>query len=492
MSSVANVAYVAGDDLPLRPPGDLPPSGPDGPPWPDPLRPAALRGLPGAVVRSIEPHSEADLAAILFQFLIAAGSVIGRNAYFLAEADRHFPNLFGVLVGRSSKGRKGSSWGQVRRVVEVADASWNEDCVVHGLSSGEGLIWAVRDAVEQQQPVKEKGRVTEYQTVVIDHGVTDKRLLVVESEMATVLKVAKREGNTLSPIIRMAWDTGDLRTLTKNSPARATGAHVSIIGHITQEELLRYFDNTEAANGFGNRFLWICARRSKLLPDGGMLKKEQILSLGVQLADAVAYARTLDVVGRDDDAKKLWHDVYPELSHGRPGLLGAVTGRSEANVMRLATLYAILDRSGVIRRTHLESGLAAWRYAEQSARYIFGDALGNPVADEILSHLRTAHDGLTRTQIRDIFKGHKTAAQINRALTILAENNLAFMETAPTRGRPIERWFAAVRGATKATEATKAPSGASDPDLSSPKSLLSHDKDEETDGQSEDVEEVVL
>ena len=76
----------------------------------------------------------------------------------------------------------------------------------------------------------------EYKTVVIDDGVLDKRLFVIESEFANVLKVMAREGNTLSPVLRRAWDTGDLRTLTKNSPARATGAHISIIGHITRQE----------------------------------------------------------------------------------------------------------------------------------------------------------------------------------------------------------------------------------------------------------------
>ena len=141
------------------------------------------------------------------------------------------------------------------------DDSWVSSRVQSGLSSGEGLIWAVRDPIEKQKPVREKGHGVDYETVIEDHGVDDKRLLVVESEFANTLKVIKREGNTLSPTVRQAWDSGILNTMTKNSPAKATDAHVSILGHITSHELR--FGGTEAQNGFANRFLIACAKRSQ-------------------------------------------------------------------------------------------------------------------------------------------------------------------------------------------------------------------------------------
>jgi len=139
--------------------------------------------------------------------------------------------------------------------------------------------------------VREKGRIVDYQDVEVDPGVTDKRLMLFESEFASVLKVLAREGNTLSAIIRQMHDTGDLRTMTKNSPAKATGAHISIIAHITSEELLRYFDSTEAANGFGNRFLFLCVRRSKCLPRGGRVDQAALQRLGERIEQALAFAR---------------------------------------------------------------------------------------------------------------------------------------------------------------------------------------------------------
>jgi hypothetical protein len=91
---------------------------------------------------------------------------------------------------------------------------------------------------------------------------------------------------------------------------------------------------------------------------------------------------------RDAEATAIWQDVYPSLSEGAPGLFGAATSRAEAQVLRLSVLYAALDRSAVITADHLLAALAVWRYAEESARWIFGDATGDPTADTIIGALR--------------------------------------------------------------------------------------------------------
>ena len=417
------------------------------PEWPAPMAPEAFHGLPGEFVRLVDPHTEADPAGLLVQFLVAVGSVIGRRPYFVAEADKHHLNLFAAMVGASAKGRKGTSWGHIRNALADVDETWPER-VVHGLSSGEGLIWAVRDPITQRQPVKEKGRVTDYEDVLVDPGVEDKRLLVVEGEFATALRVLGREGNILSAAVRNAWDTGDLRTLTKNSPAKATGAHISIIGHVTRDELLRYLGTTEAANGFANRFLWVCVRRSKVLPDGGRLHEVDMAPFVRRLRAAVEFARSVGELRRDEEARAIWHEVYPELSEGKPGLLGAVIARAEAQVMRLACLYAVLDMSTVVRREHLLAALAVWDYCEASARFIFGDALGDPVADEILRALRQAgEEGMTRTAIREnLFQRNMPARRIQRALSVLVEAGLVSVErVTDTGGRPAEIFRAIVR-----------------------------------------------
>ncbi len=326
---------------------------------------AVFHGLLGRITKVIAPHTEADEVAILGQLLVAVGNAIGHEPHFVAEADRHALNLFAVLVGETAKGRKGTSWGHAKRCVIEAEPAWAR-CIACGLSSGEGLIWQVRDPIEKREPIKEKGRVVDYQEVVVDEGVDDKRLLVHEGEFASTLRVLGREGNTLSAVMRNAWDTGDLRTLTKNAPATASGAHVSIIGHITQDELRHDLDRVQAGNGFGNRFLWFCVRRSKMLPEGGSLRFDALVTLLSELKAAVQFGSRVREMRRDEKARQAWIQVYGPLSEGKPGLVGAMTARAEAQVMRLACIYALMDRSAVVHVAHLRAALAVWEYAEQS------------------------------------------------------------------------------------------------------------------------------
>jgi hypothetical protein len=417
------------------------------PQWPDPPAKEAYYGLAGDVVRTIGPHTEASPVALLIQTHVCFGNVIGRNAFFTAEASQHFPNLYVVLVGVTSMGRKGSSWAQVKKVFDAVDPEWAKQSLKQGLSSGEGLTWAVRDPITKLEPIREKGtnKITgDYQDVKIDAGISDKRLLVIETEFASPLQVMAREGNTLSVVMRQAWDTGNLNTMTKNSPATATGAHVSIVGHITRDELRRELSTTEMGNGFANRFIWVCTVRSKELPEGGNLKDADLAPLVDRLKDAVLFAETVGEMKRDPAIKGLWAKTYHELTEGRQGLYASVTSRAAAQTMRLACIYALLDKSAVVRKEHLLAAVALWKYCQDSARFIFGAALGEPVADTILQGLQTSPAGLNRTEISELFKRHKTGGEISNALSLLREYGLAKLgpPAKVTDGRPPEVWVA--------------------------------------------------
>lgn len=287
----------------------------------------------------------------------------------------------------------------------------------------------------------------------------DRRLLVLETEFASPLQVMKREGNTLSPTLRQAWDGGVLRILSKKLPAKASKAHISVIGHITRDELRRDLTSSEAGNGFANRFLFMCVSRSKVLPEGGQLRKEDLTPLVERLRKAVAFARQAGELQRDAEAAAVWREVYPELSEGKPGLLGAVTSRAEAQVMRLATIYALLDSSPVIRKPHLLAALAVWDYAEASARFIFGDALGNPVADTLLRALRSSPEGLTRTEIRDLFGRNLPAQGVSSALRDLHALGLVRKIREDTGGRPTERWVVIRASVPTTIKTTKVQAG---------------------------------
>ena len=112
---------------------DPPPPG-----WPPPLDSAALHGLAGDIVREIGPHTEADPAALLTQYLVAFGSALGSGPHFMAEADQHRGNLFMAIVGTSAKGRKGASYGYIKRIFAAADEPWAKARVMEWPLLGRG------------------------------------------------------------------------------------------------------------------------------------------------------------------------------------------------------------------------------------------------------------------------------------------------------------------------------------------------------------------
>lgn len=411
------------------------------PQWPPPLKRAAFHGIAGDLIETILPHSEADPAALLVQFLIAIASLVGRVPYFVAQGTRHFLNMFAVLVGVTSRGRKGSSLDQTLLPLRRVDQVWSEDRVRSGLSSGEGLIYRVRDALEEQKPIRQKGRVTGYETVITDQGEPDKRLLLIEPEFARVLQVIERETNTLSSVIRQAWDTGNLENGTRNSPLRATDAHISLIAHITRTELDRFLSDTAVANGFANRFLWLCVRRSKLLPEGGDFESIDWESFVRHLKQIVERARKIGEMRRDKALREQWASFYQRCARGGSGLFDAATSRAEAQTMRVASIYAWLDQCTTIRAPHLDAALEIWRFAEDSARFLFGSKIGDPAADQLLATLRTNTAGLTRSDIHGIFHRNKPAAEIDRAINVLLGLGLIRAEQEETGGRTATRFF---------------------------------------------------
>jgi hypothetical protein len=161
-----------------------------------------------------------------------------------------------------------------------------------------------------------------------------------------------------------------------------------------------------------------------------------------RLRSALDFGREVGRIRWGATAREVWEKTYGPLSEGRPGLLGAVTGRAEAQVVRIASIYAVLDESSSVKIEHLEAALAVWRLCEQSARRIFGDNLGDPMADRIYEELGRRPDGMTRNSIRDLFRRHRNSEEIGRALDTLERSERARRTSEDTGGRRAERWFA--------------------------------------------------
>ena len=78
-----------------------------------------------------------------------------------------------------------------------------------------------------------------------------------------------------------------------------------------------------------------------------------------------------------------------------------------------------------------------------STRWVFGDSLGDPTADDIWALAKDRATGVSRTEVRDLFSRNKKAREIDRALTTLVDAGRLQRTRGHDRttGRPAEIWI---------------------------------------------------
>jgi hypothetical protein len=396
---------------------------PESDPWPV-LEEEAFYGIFGEYARLVEPQTEAEVSAVLLQLLVLFGNAVGREPFFTVGATQHHANLFLALVAKTTA-KKGTALDLARYFLEAADSGWTSHGIRSGLSSGEGLIQCVADAGP-------------------DEPARDKRAMILETEFGRTLTAKGRDGNTLSAVLRDAWDGRDLASLTRQQ-LKSTQPHISIIGHITPAELAALLARVDLANGFSNRFLWAITKRARHLPSGGQLP--DVTYLRARLSDAIMTARRIGEVRRDAAAERLWEEVYGDLEdEGREDLHGEVTARAAAQCLRLSMIFALADSSCDVRPVHLRAALAVWKYCDNSARRLFAGRSRPTLAGRILAILAQAGEyGLTRTQIHNALHRNEKGEAILAALVELEAEGKARRGTGTMGGRTVEVWYASTK-----------------------------------------------
>lgn len=376
-------------------------------------------------IEALSKETEASPVAIYLQFLIAFGNAAGRRSYIATGATPHFPNEYLLIVGNTSKARKGTSWDFVRRIFKDFEVDWDYKNIKSGVVSGEGIVHHIRDA---NMNLKEP-----------DLGVDDKRMLIMESEYASILKVMKRESNTVSPVIRDAWDGKPLGTLAKNTPTKCLAPHVSIIGHITENEFKKYLTGTEIANGFINRYLIAKIARHQLLPEGGLYDCIDLSPFREPLQNAFNFIKTEQRLIKSKRAIEYWASIYSDLGRDKDGIIGAITARSEAHVLRLSMILALLSSTPSIEPEHIESALMIWKYCEGSCIDLFSETGKETRVDKVYKALVKAPEGLTRTQIiHEVLNRNVNKMHLNQIKEELLEKTMIYVSW----DNKIETWRA--------------------------------------------------
>jgi putative DNA primase/helicase len=420
-----------------------------GPLAPPSLSRSAYPELLARVVDAATYASEAHPIAVAANLLALFCSAIGRGPYQrIGDSETH-PRPFFLLVGKSGKARKGTAEHTPREVARRADAilrkryGTNDRLRVHsgGLSSGEGVAFAIRDPREPDE--NGKGG---------DLGVSDKRLLVIESEFANLLELIKRPGNVLSSMLRNLWDGRTVEPLTKNNQVTVTLPHVVVLGHITGHELREKSTATDAANGLHNRFIMLHVHRPKLVPHPEPTPSDVLDDLAERLAEAIHFSTNgnphgvnVREVTMTTEARELWSDLYPGITQDRAGLAGSLMARSEVYARMLAMMFALLDMRDQIEPGDLLSAVEWVTYWRRSIEYVFLAGEEQTELDdftkEVLAQV-VAHPGIKLSALQEVWN-RKRIPQVKAALETLLNlaPPLVDQRIQPGAGRPARLYY---------------------------------------------------
>ncbi|MCC8247409.1 DUF3987 domain-containing protein [Saccharothrix luteola] len=279
----------------------------------------------------------------------------------------------------------------------AADPYFRAENVHSGLSSGEGLAaaFATDDATGAGEAAGKSGKSPR----LLPEG--DCRLLALETEWASVMARMKREGNTLGALLRQAWEGGNLSTL--NVTARmAARSHLGIVAHITPKEFSAKVSAADLAGGTYNRFLPVAVAQSKHFPTDPdpALMEELAASLSARLTRAGGF----DALGFTPAAHVAWQRLQVEFNGhlGADGPVEEFISRAAANCVRIAALYAALDRTDHITPDHMTAAAALVRYSIDSARAIVDNATNDKATalDQVHRRRRTHRPQPRRDPLR--------------------------------------------------------------------------------------------
>ena len=387
---------------------------------------ACLYGLVGDIARAASATTEANPYAVALNAQAYIGCCLGRGAYMPVGNTRHHPRLFGLHVGRSSRGRKGEAMSLLHRIdMALRAASPDLAPQVHrgGLSSREGLAYLIHDGFcEGRNEVK---------------PIHDKRLWIIESEFANVLQQTKRDGNTLSAALRDCWDGVGIKPATKSNRISASHPHISLSAAVTPAELLSLIEARELSNGFANRFIVIFNERQQLVPFPRATPQSEVDGLAARLADVLRFCGAERWVDREHlqisltpEAAKLYGDLYRvELNRCDSGpMVASLLERRAPVLLRIAMLFALTDKTTLVNEAHIMAALAWVRYWSDSVKFIFSSAAGEDAqrevtgaAAKIADYLRE-HGRKSRTAIStECFHGKLSKDRLDDALSELLQ-----------------------------------------------------------------------
>ena len=374
----------------------------------------------GRTVKRLEPYSEANSLALLVQLMAVFVNVVGRNTYWCLSSVPKRLRIFALIIGPSAAGGKGTSYSLISYIMKKVAPDWHDNCRGSGVSSGEGIIHKIKDTGDPDQ---------------------EKRLMVVEPEFSQILTAGKREGSTVSQIIRKAFDEDEFEII-KTEPIKSTNSHVGFLGQITPSETVKYTTRNDAESGLMNRFLFVDCIRTKYLPIPERIPEETERLIVEDLKRHIDFSKDLGEIGITPAGKEFWSIAYRDLATRPDNLFGKITARGAPIVRTLATAFALGSMKKEVTDTHLAKALEVWCHSEAKVAELFGNRFNDPIKNKTLDALMVR--AMSRSELlHETHKKNLSSGKLTEALKDLNEAKLI----KKIKDRP-ETWIATGKSLT--------------------------------------------
>lgn len=412
------------------------------------LHPSALYGVLKYMVDAACANTEAVPSTVGINILARFAATLGNTAYIQIGDQRRHLRMNALIVGPTAKGRKGTSADMPDELFRLVDGQlgWAPLRKLTALATGEGLIHQLRDPHIYVIAGRE----------VVDPGVPDKRLLCDVSEFAGVLAQARREGSTISTVLRDAFDGRTLTTPTKTSFNKASNTHICVVGSVPETEIIKSLSSIDITNGLANRFAMFYSVRTKTVPMPEPTDATLMRAFAEHVRAALWEGVARGQIRMDTEAEAYWHWVYDYIENQTyPPAVASLLGRQSTYTLIFAALLALLNREYVVECKHLEAALSWMKYWEQTALFVFSNGDQNEEAhrmrsleNEIIQVITTMGGvGVPHTEVanrvtRKYQRKDVTAGDVKTALERLQRESPPRIrtETLASNGRPSNRY----------------------------------------------------
>ncbi|MEU4233382.1 hypothetical protein AB0F17_54635 [Nonomuraea sp. NPDC026600] len=353
----------------------------------------AFHGLFGRITDALDPYTEGSKVGVMVSLMSAYSAYIGYGPTVETGKGSSPLALWGVLVGRSGVGRKGTATGIARRVVEGAFATFAEENVVEGLpATGLGFITELADRAE---------------------GTLANPVWFIEEEGDALLSNARRDAK-VGIYLRKSFDAQTIAHKTKVDDLRVRRPHLGLTMHVQPRNWAAVAGGKDATGGTWNRLLPVWVQQSKTLPVfESSDAHEAIRQAARALRQAGDYARQVDTVTVPGHVARVFEAKHRPIVEAMISTeaMSQYAERAMAYMIRLAGLFALSERRDEISERDFDAALALVCYSIETIAYVLPEAEASEEASLAVK---------VENFVREAGLEGRTATEIYRALNIKA------------------------------------------------------------------------